>query len=77
MQSVKHSMIEVVVSTAAAFLISVVLQHCVVNPLWHLHSSPLDSLGITAFFTVVSLVRSFYFRRFFNWLHNKDKACNS
>lgn len=74
MQSVKHSLIEVAVSTAAAFLVSVVLQHCVVNPLWHLHSSPLDSLGITVFFTIVSLVRSFYFRRFFNWLFHGRKG---
>lgn len=74
MQSVKHSIIEVMVSTSAAFLISAVLQHFVVNPVWHLHSSPLDSLGITVFFTVVSLVRSFYFRRFFNWLFHGRKG---
>lgn len=74
MQSVKHSLIEVAVSTAAAFVISVLLQHYFVNPVWHLHSSPLDSLGITVFFTVVSLVRSFYFRRFFNWLHNRKRS---
>lgn len=74
MQSVRHTLIEVVVSTLAAFIISVLLQHFVVNPVWHLHSSPLDSLGMTVFFTVVSLVRSFYFRRFFNWLHNRNKS---
>jgi hypothetical protein len=74
MQSVRQSLIETMCSTAVAFLLSVALQHCIVNPLWHLHSSPLDSLGITVFFTVVSLVRSFYFRRFFNWLHNRDKS---
>jgi hypothetical protein len=61
-------LIEVVVSTGAAFVISAALQHLVVNPLWHLHSSPLDSLGITVFFTVVSLVRSYFFRRMFNKL---------
>lgn len=74
MQSVRHTIIEVVASTAAAFIISVLLQHYFVNPVWHLRSSPLDSLGITIFFTVVSLVRSYYFRRFFNWLHNKEKS---
>lgn len=72
MQTLRHTMIEVLVSTGAAFIISVLLQHFFVNPLWHLHSSPLDSIGITVFFTIVSLVRSFYFRRFFNWLHHRD-----
>jgi hypothetical protein len=74
MQTVRQTAIETVCSTLVAFLLSVVLQHYFVNPLWHLHSSPLDSLSITVFFTVVSLVRSFYFRRFFNWLHNRDKS---
>lgn len=71
MQSARHSLYEVLISTGAAFIISALLQHFVVNPLWHLESSPADSLGITVFFTVVSLVRSYYFRRFFNWLFNK------
>jgi len=71
MQSVRHTVIEVVVSTVAAFCISVLLQHFVVNPLWHLHSSPLDSISITVFFTVVSLVRSYFFRRIFNKLGTK------
>lgn len=68
MQTRRHTLIEVAVSTGAAFVISALLQHLVVNPLWHLHSSPLDSLGITVFFTVVSLVRSYFFRRMFNKL---------
>lgn len=71
MQSVRHSVYEVLVSTAAAFAISALLQHFVVNSVWHLHSSPADSIGITVFFTIVSLVRSFIFRRIFNKLGSK------
>lgn len=74
MQTVKQTAVETLCSTAAAFLISALLQQYFVNPVWHLHTTMLDSLGITVFFTVVSLVRSFYFRRFFNWLHNRDKS---
>jgi hypothetical protein len=72
MQTRRHTIIEVVVSTAVAFLISMLLQHYFVNPVWHLHSSPLDSLGITVFFTVVSLVRSYYLRRLFNRLFHRE-----
>lgn len=71
MQSAKHSFYEVLISTGAAFILSALLQHFVVNPLWDLESSVGDSLGITVFFTVVSLVRSYYFRRIFNKLGNK------
>lgn len=76
MQSKTQSAIEVVVSTAVAFLISLALQHYVVSPLalrWDLLHSAQGSLIITLFFTVISLIRSFYFRRFFNWLH-RSKA---
>jgi hypothetical protein len=62
MQTHRHTLIEVVISTGAAFVISALLQHYFVNPHWHLHSSPADSVGITVFFTVVSLVRSYIFR---------------
>jgi hypothetical protein len=71
MQSHRHTLIEVLISTAAAFIISALLQHFVVNPVWHLHSTSRDSIGITVFFTVVSLVRSYFFRRIFNKLGSK------
>jgi hypothetical protein len=65
-------MTEVVVSTGVAFLISAVLQQFVVASLFHLNTSPAANLGLTCFFTVVSLVRSYLFRRFFNWLHRSN-----
>jgi hypothetical protein len=72
MQTRRQTLNEVVLSTAAAFLLSAMLQHWVVNPIWHLESSMLDSIGITVFFTLVSLVRSYWIRRFFNWYHNRS-----
>jgi hypothetical protein len=71
MQTRRHTLIEVLVSTGAAFIISALLQHFVVNPVWHLQSSARDSIAITVFFTIVSLVRGYYFRRFFNWLFHR------
>lgn len=72
MQSKTASIVEVVVSTLVAFLISTVLQYAVV-PLWWPESvtrhSLRDSVGITGFFTLVSLVRSYATRRLFNRWH--------
>lgn len=77
MQSKTQSAVEVAVSTAVAFVISLALQHWVVSPAalrWDLLHSAQGSLIITAFFTIVSLVRSFYFRQFFNWLHHRRQS---
>lgn len=72
MQSVKHSWFEVLTNIGTGFILSAILQHYVVNPLWDLQMTPGDSIGITVFFTVVSVLRSFAFRRIFNKLgHNK------
>lgn len=73
MQSKKQSLVEVIVSTLVAFAISAVLQEFVVAPLFDLDTTHAQNLLITVFFTVVSLVRSYLFRRFFNYLH-RSKA---
>ncbi len=72
MQSKKHSMIETVVGTAVAFVISALLQYYVVTPLFDLPKSVSSSLGITVFFTVISLVRSYYWRRLCNWYFHRS-----
>ena len=73
MQTRRQSMTEVVVSTLVAFGISAALQQWVVTPLFNLNTGHAANLGITCFFTAVSLVRSYGFRRFFNWYH-RSKA---
>lgn len=66
MQSARHSLIEVLANIGTGFIISAALQQWVVTPLWHLHTSPTANLSITVFFTVVSVVRSYIFRRLAN-----------
>lgn len=68
MQSLKHSWIEVLCNIGSGFIISGLLQHFVVTPLWHLQTSFSQNLGITVFFTVASVLRSILFRRYFNKL---------
>ena len=73
MQTKTQSAVEVVCSTIVAFAISAALQQWVVTPLFNLQTSHAQNILITVFFTVVSLARSYVFRRFFNYLH-RSKA---
>ena len=73
MQSKTQSMIEAWASTAFGFVVSLVVWAAVVNPLYGLNTSPLDGLGITMIFTVISIIRGYYTRRWFNWFHSKNK----
>lgn len=66
MQSRKHTVIEVLSNIGTGFILSAILQQYVVTPIWHLQTSVMDNLGITVFFTVVSIIRSYVFRRIFN-----------
>lgn len=76
MQTKRQSMVESLCSTALAFCISVAVWQFIVNPLWDLHTGIVDNLAITSLFTVVSVVRSYYTRRFFNMLHNKNNKAH-
>lgn len=66
-----QSLIETTSGTAVAFAISV-LAGMVIYPLYG-HTFKVAELGaITFWFTVISLVRSYIWRRFFNWLHRRQ-----
>ena len=66
MQSKLSSLTESVVSTAIGFVVSLLTQHFVINPLWGLNLSAFDNLGITVVFTVISVIRQYVMRRYFN-----------
>lgn len=76
MQSKRQSMMEAWASTGFGFVVSLMIWAWVVNPLYGLHTSPLDGLGITLIFTAVSIIRGYYTRRWFNWLHSHNKNKN-
>lgn len=46
----------------------------VVFPWFGIHVGMGAHLGLTVIFTVVSFVRSYALRRFFNWLHERRKV---
>lgn len=66
MQTKLSSLVEATVGTAIGFLAAVLTQQFVINPLWGLHLSFFDNLGITVIFTVMSIVRQYVMRRYFN-----------
>ncbi len=66
-QSRKMSMLEIVTGTSIGLIVSlasnVVIFHAMGKQMtWH------ENIQMTAYFTVISIIRSFYVRRLFNWL---------
>ena len=69
-QSKRGSVIETAVGTAIGYSVAVCTQ-IVIFPLFDLHVSASENLTIAAVFTIISLVRGYWVRRLFNWLHLK------
>jgi hypothetical protein len=68
MQTKRLSLIEAVVNTGVGFLISLLTQICIVNPLFGLSLSFGNSLWITIIYTAISIARNYYTRRYFTKL---------
>lgn len=69
MQSKKQSLIETLTSVFVGWLIGVTL-NLTVLPLFDYNITVVDSLLVSLIFTVISVVRGYFIRRFFN---SKDK----
>ncbi len=70
MQTRLQSLIESVLNVAIGFGVALAAQ-IVVFPLYGMTVALDQNLQIGAIFTVVSIVRSYGVRRFFNWLHHQ------
>lgn len=72
MQSKRASIVETIVSTVAGIVTSILIQ-IIVYPLYGMEVSFSQNLQLTAIFTVVSIVRGYIVRRFFNKnLHKRN-----
>lgn len=67
MQSKKISLLEALLNTASGFITSLITQW-LVFPWFNFSPSLRENLTITAIFTIVSIVRSYAWRRLFNHL---------
>ena len=67
-QSHVHSWLETLSNTTIGFAVSFTMQ-AVLYPLYGIHVSVWGNLGLTGIFTAVSIVRGFFVRRLWNWVH--------
>ena len=68
MQSKKSSLYEILISTFIGLAVALASQ-LLIFPLYGIDITFGQNVQITIFMTFVSIVRGYYVRRFFNWLH--------
>lgn len=73
MQSRLQSLIEAWVNVLVGYLVAVASQ-VLIFPLFGLVTSLGDNFLIAGYFTLISLLRSYWLRRFFNFKHSQKKA---
>ncbi len=66
MQSKTVSAVEAFLNIGSGFLISMVVWQTIANPLFGYDVSLIENFGLTSIFTVVSVIRSYLWRRWFN-----------
>ncbi len=76
MQSRTRSLIEQLLNIGSGFLISLLVWEFIVKPTWDIQTNFTENLNITLVFTVVSIVRSYIWRRLFNRLDNKNNKAS-
>lgn len=69
MQTRTQSMTETVASVLIGYVVALASQ-LFIFPMFGVHLPITDNLLIGAWFTVISVVRGYAVRRYFNWRHN-------
>jgi uncharacterized membrane protein YccC len=70
MQKKRHSLLEAGIGTLVGLVVAVAA-NWIVLPWFGFPATLSQSLWIAVIFTAVSVVRGYYVRRLFNWLHTK------
>lgn len=71
MQSKKQSLIESVINVVIGYVVAL-LSQLTIFPLFGVHLPLTDNLLIGAFFTIVSIIRSYVIRRLFNRKYSRN-----
>lgn len=73
MQSKRQSACEATLNTASGFLLSLGAGYIIFPALgWAVTSQ--QNLAAVSLFTVISVLRSYFWRRVFNWWHHRPKT---
>jgi membrane protein implicated in regulation of membrane protease activity len=76
MQTRRQSLLEAWTNVAIGWLVGLLTQ-IVVFPLYGMKVKLIDNMQITIIFTIVSLIRSYLLRRFYNELHRPSRLNNN
>ena len=72
MQTKKESLLEILISVAIGWLIGFI-SNMVILPLFGYPISVADSIYISILFTLISIIRGYIVRRYFNWTEYKKE----
>ena len=68
MQSRIMSVVEIVSSKSVGFLVALAVTFWIVPEIWGVTVGAESAVFVTGIYTTVALVRSYLFRRLFNWI---------
>ena len=66
MQTKKGSALEVVLNIGSGFFVAMLTWQLIAAPLYGYEVTIVDNIGLTTIFTIVSVIRSYFWRRLFN-----------
>lgn len=65
-QTKVESLVEAIINIASGWIIALLVWMFVISPWMGIDITFLDDLAITGLFTAISIIRSYFWRRFFN-----------
>jgi len=66
MQSKKQSLIEAIINVGSGFLLSIATWKLIITPIFGIEANNGQVAIISGIFTVLSIIRSYFWRRIFN-----------
>jgi len=71
MQSKKHSLIEAIINVLSGLLLSIATWKLIITPIFGIEANNSQVVLISLIFTILSILRSYFWRRLFNRHHAK------
>jgi len=66
MQSKRESIVEQILNVGSGWLLAMLVWAFLISPIYNLDTSFGENIGITTMFTFISIVRGYFWRRYFN-----------